>query len=466
MTKPPAYTPLAGHYDEMVDADGALRSHWQAMTNALCRGRPSRDEPADAGNPAAHPRQRHDVPRPEARGRPGTPLAARRDSLRHRRRRVGAPETGGRPARRAVRSGARRPLRPAATHTHGRTARGLAAREPGLSAAMRRLAASRRTLAAPLCRRSGAGARRGAGGCWATAPKRRPGSAFALENRIVVNTVLPDVLVASKVRRLAGTFETRRTSLAASAPGHRQNPRIVVLTPGPASENYFEHAFLARYMGYTLVEGTDLTVRDYRVYIKTLGGLQPVDLILRSQPSEALRPPSSSGGRRRAACPDSSKRCGAATWPSSTRRAPASPSRRRVMAFPAGAVPPAAGCGAAAALGGHLVVRRRGGARACARPPRQAGDQAGLSQRAAGTDVRTAPARGAARPARGPHRPPAPPLRGAGADRPLDDPGSGGRRPSRRASSSSASTRCPPATATTCCRAGWGGCRRRPAPST
>ena len=50
------------------------------------------------------------------------------------------------------------------------------------------------------------------------------GLAFALENRIVVNTVLPDVLVASKVRRLAGTFETRRTSLAASAPGQPAEP--------------------------------------------------------------------------------------------------------------------------------------------------------------------------------------------------------------------------------------------------
>ena len=106
----------------------------------------------------------------------------------------------------------------------------------------------------------------------------------------MVNGVLSDLLLASKVRRLAGTLENRKRSLEASAPGHRENPRIVVMTPGPAADNYFEHAFLARHLGYTLVEGTDLTVRNDRVYIKTLGGLQPVDLVLRSHQSDACDP--------------------------------------------------------------------------------------------------------------------------------------------------------------------------------
>ena len=64
-------------------------------------------------------------------------------------------------------------------------------------------------------------------------------------------------------------------------PKQRENPRIVLLTPGPYNETYFEHSFLARYLGYTLVEGADLTVRDNRVFLKTLGGLLPVDVILR-----------------------------------------------------------------------------------------------------------------------------------------------------------------------------------------
>src|SRR4029453_2042817 len=56
---------------------------------------------------------------------------------------------------------------------------------------------------------------------------------------------------------------------------------IVLLTPGAYNETYFEHAYLARYLGYTLVEGADLTVRDQAVFLKTLGGLEPVDVILR-----------------------------------------------------------------------------------------------------------------------------------------------------------------------------------------
>ena len=60
-------------------------------------------------------------------------------------------------------------------------------------------------------------------------------------------------------------------------------PRIVLLTPGPYNETFFEHAFLARYLGLTLVEGGDLTVRDDRAYLKTLGGLLPVDVIVRRQ---------------------------------------------------------------------------------------------------------------------------------------------------------------------------------------
>ena len=69
--------------------------------------------------------------------------------------------------------------------------------------------------------------------------------------------------------------------LQSIAPHNRDNPRVVLLTPGPYNETYFEHAFLAGYLGYTLVEGGDLLVRGNRVYLKLLGGLQPVDVILR-----------------------------------------------------------------------------------------------------------------------------------------------------------------------------------------
>src|SRR6185369_13814685 len=59
------------------------------------------------------------------------------------------------------------------------------------------------------------------------------------------------------------------------------HPRAVLLTPGPYNETYFEHAYLARYLGFSLVEGSDLTVRDRRVFLKTVEGLQPVDVIFR-----------------------------------------------------------------------------------------------------------------------------------------------------------------------------------------
>ena len=107
------------------------------------------------------------------------------------------------------------------------------------------------------------------------------GAGYALENRIILSRTLPEVFRELRVQRLALFFQTIRDTLRAMAPLQGDNPRIVLLTPGPYNETYFEHAFLARYLGYTLVEGADLTVRDSKVYLKLLEGLQPVDVILR-----------------------------------------------------------------------------------------------------------------------------------------------------------------------------------------
>lgn len=107
------------------------------------------------------------------------------------------------------------------------------------------------------------------------------GAGYALENRIVLSRMLPEAFKECRVQRLALFFRALRDGLRSISPGDRDNPRIVLLTPGPYNETYFEHAYLARYLGYTLVEGADLTVRDNRVYLKLLGGLQPVDVILR-----------------------------------------------------------------------------------------------------------------------------------------------------------------------------------------
>ncbi|MGZ8226317.1 MAG: circularly permuted type 2 ATP-grasp protein [Methylococcaceae bacterium] len=107
------------------------------------------------------------------------------------------------------------------------------------------------------------------------------GFGYALENRTAVTRVLPDIFRDTQVRRLSGFFKMFGKGLAGIATHNKENPRIVVLTPGPFNETYFEHAYLASYLGFTLVQGDDLTVRDGRVWLKSLGGLQPVDVILR-----------------------------------------------------------------------------------------------------------------------------------------------------------------------------------------
>jgi len=108
------------------------------------------------------------------------------------------------------------------------------------------------------------------------------GAGYALENRIVLSRSLPEAFRDCHVQRLGAFFRAHRDGLMALAPpDRRDHPRVVLLTPGPLNETYFEHAYLARYLGFTLVEGADLTVRDSRVFIKTLEGLRQVDVILR-----------------------------------------------------------------------------------------------------------------------------------------------------------------------------------------
>jgi uncharacterized circularly permuted ATP-grasp superfamily protein/uncharacterized alpha-E superfamily protein len=107
------------------------------------------------------------------------------------------------------------------------------------------------------------------------------GAGYALENRTVLAETFPDLFREFQVQRLASFFRSFRDTLLALSPSRRDNPRVVLLTPGPFNETYFEHSYLARYLGFTLVQGGDLTVRDSRVFLKTLDGLKPVDVILR-----------------------------------------------------------------------------------------------------------------------------------------------------------------------------------------
>ncbi len=107
------------------------------------------------------------------------------------------------------------------------------------------------------------------------------GAGYALENRIIVSSVFPEQFRDMGVQHLATFFRTLQESLAQGAPHEGESPLIVLLTPGPYTETYFEHAYLARYLGYPLVEGPDLTVRGEEVFLKTLTGLRRVHAILR-----------------------------------------------------------------------------------------------------------------------------------------------------------------------------------------
>lgn len=126
------------------------------------------------------------------------------------------------------------------------------------------------------------------------------GAGYALENRLVLGRALPELFQRYSVLKLNRFFHALHRTIEQIAPHAKDQPRVVVLTPGMQDESSFEHAYLSRYLGYELVEGRDLMVRDTTVYLKTLSGLKQVDVVLRRvfddfcDPLE-LRPDSLSG---------------------------------------------------------------------------------------------------------------------------------------------------------------------------
>jgi uncharacterized circularly permuted ATP-grasp superfamily protein/uncharacterized alpha-E superfamily protein len=118
---------------------------------------------------------------------------------------------------------------------------------------------------------------------WVTADRTQApsGAGYALENRTIVSRAFPELYRDLKVQHLAGFFRTLQETLVRQAPCDDDAPLVVLLTPGRFNESYFEHLYLARQLGYPLVEGGDLTVRDATVYLKTLSGLRRVHAIMR-----------------------------------------------------------------------------------------------------------------------------------------------------------------------------------------
>jgi uncharacterized circularly permuted ATP-grasp superfamily protein/uncharacterized alpha-E superfamily protein len=124
---------------------------------------------------------------------------------------------------------------------------------------------------------------RQAGGFRAVADRAQApsGLGYALVNRSALSRVFPALHRASGVERQAGFFRAIRAGIARAVPEDVDEPRVVILTPGPLSETYFEHAYLASYLGYPLVEGRDLVVQNNRVWLRSLAGLDPVDAVIR-----------------------------------------------------------------------------------------------------------------------------------------------------------------------------------------
>jgi uncharacterized alpha-E superfamily protein len=104
---------------------------------------------------------------------------------------------------------------------------------------------------------------------------------YALENRYSINRVLPGVFKDINVKQPSSFFYDFNQMLIDAAPQNKDNPNIVILTPGPLNETYFEHAYMSSTLGYPLVNGNDLVVRNGKVWLKSLKELKQVDVILR-----------------------------------------------------------------------------------------------------------------------------------------------------------------------------------------
>jgi len=133
---------------------------------------------------------------------------------------------------------------------------------------------------------------RGPDGNWWVVSQRTQapsGLGYLLENRLAISRQFPQAFEELQVQRLAATYSAMMEGLQRMCPAG-QPPHIALLTPGPYNETYFEHAYLARYLGVTLVEGSDLTVRDQRLYLKTLQGLRPVHGLIKRLDDQYLDP--------------------------------------------------------------------------------------------------------------------------------------------------------------------------------
>jgi len=116
------------------------------------------------------------------------------------------------------------------------------------------------------------------------------GAGYALENRIVMSKVIPELNTKTYRSRLSPYFTQLQQTVDTLGNNSNENPNVVFLTPGPGNETYFEHVYLSSYLGYTLVQGNDLLVRDGFVWLKSIDQLERVDVIIKRLDDEWCDP--------------------------------------------------------------------------------------------------------------------------------------------------------------------------------
>jgi len=128
------------------------------------------------------------------------------------------------------------------------------------------------------------------GGWWVLGDRTQApsGAGFALENRVATTRALADLHAGMNIHRLAGFFRGFRDALTAEA--RRTDGRVGILTPGQHNETYFEHAYIARYLGFMLLEGEDLVVEDGQVMVRTVAGLKPISVLWRRMDASFVDP--------------------------------------------------------------------------------------------------------------------------------------------------------------------------------
>ncbi|MFD1253981.1 hypothetical protein DEVEQU_02608 [Devosia equisanguinis] len=132
---------------------------------------------------------------------------------------------------------------------------------------------------------------RGPDGAWWVLGDRTQapsGAGFALENRVATTRALSDIYAGMNIKRLAGFFRGFKDTLFAQ--GRRDGGRVGILTPGQLNETYFEHAYIARYLGLMLLEGEDLVVDNGQVMVRTVAGLKPVSVLWRRMDASFVDP--------------------------------------------------------------------------------------------------------------------------------------------------------------------------------